>query len=160
MLSVNDKSRLLFPKWNLFGCWAKEKFKIPAFDFFPSMDCVCNLMFVWEIFYKSFFFVCPWIFILYVTHQKEGEKNRTTKLDLNKWNLENQNSMLTIRNVNKDKEALSSFYSDWTFECGQSFMHLKQTKIHLSQNYCVFDCGTQWSCGWIDPLSFQCDTWF
>lgn len=42
---------------------------------------------------------------------------------MNKWNLENPILTITIRN---DTEALSSFYFDWIYECGQSFMQLKQ----------------------------------
>ena len=31
-----------------------------------------------------------------------------------------------IKNEDDDTEALSSFYFDWIYECGQSFMQLKQ----------------------------------
>lgn len=42
---------------------------------------------------------------------------------MNNWNLENPILKITIRN---DTDALSSFYFDWIYECGQSFMQLKQ----------------------------------
>lgn len=50
---------------------------------------------------------------------------------MSNWNLENQILEIMIRNENNETEALSSFYFDWIYECGQSFMQLKQKEVKL-----------------------------
>lgn len=50
---------------------------------------------------------------------------------MNNWNLENPILKIMIRNEDDDTEALSSFYFDWIYECGQSFMQLKQKEKKL-----------------------------
>lgn len=68
-----------------------------------------------------------------------------------------------IRDGNENTEALSSFYFDWIYECGQSFMQLKQKE---KKNYKL--CPTQvyillwhktllWITGSTD---LHWDTWF
>lgn len=59
------------------------------------------------------------------------------------------------RNENDDTEALSSFYFDWIYECGQSFMQLKQKeKKNCAPDKCIFYCGTKRYCGYMDPLTY------
>lgn len=65
------------------------------------------------------------------------------------------------RNENDDTEALSSFYFDWIYECGQSFMQLKQKeKKKTVPQISVYFIVAQ-TLSWIhESTDLHWDTWF
>lgn len=139
---------LLFPKCNLLGSSVEDNVEVSALDS-ASMDCVWVCMFVC-VFHKSqhqFNFSClPFIlFLCYTPKQTEPQS-----WNMNSWNLGNPILKLMIRNENDDTEALSSFFFDWIYECGQSFMQLKQKEKKITccaPDKCIFYCGTKPYCG-------------
>lgn len=148
---------LLFPKCNLLGSFVDDRFEVSTLDS-ASMDCVWVCMFVCVCFIRasinSIFLVCLlFSFICYTPKQTEPQSWIT-----NIWNLENQNLNLMIWDENNDDtEALSSFYFDWIYECGQSFMQLKQKEKEVTScapDKCIFYCGTKRYCGQLDPLTY------
>lgn len=67
-----------------------------------------------------------------------------------------------IWNEDDETEALSSFYFDWIYECGQSFMQLKQKeeKLQVVPQISVYFIVAQNVLWIIGSTDLHWDTWF